>query len=79
MFEPRRLEKEHLDFITDPTTLGRWAGYTLKKRCQMFHRQFGDKRIAVTTLRKLYLRHKIKRKKVRQEKFLPEGTRINFD
>jgi hypothetical protein len=66
-----KLGQEHVDFLTNPQTLERWAGETLKRRTILFHRQFPDKRIAVTSLRRLYLRHNIKRKKVRQEKHMP--------
>ena len=44
----------------------------------MFHRQFTDKRIAVTSLRRLYLKNGVRSKKVRQEKVMPEQTRQNF-
>ena len=44
----------------------------------MFHRQFTDKRIAVTSLRRLYLANGIKRKKLRQEKVLPGRLRADF-
>ena len=44
----------------------------------MFHRRFTDKRIAVTSLRRLYLRHGVKRKKVRQEKAMPARSRNQF-
>ena len=44
----------------------------------MFHRQFTNKRIAVTSLRKLYLRNGIKRKKVRMEKVIPQKLKDNF-
>ena len=43
-----------------------------------FHRQFTDKRIAVTSLRRLYLKHGIKRKKVRQEKTNPWKHRRGY-
>ena len=72
------LGSDHISFLTADNTLERWAGKTLKERCALFHRQFTNKRIAVTTLRRLYLRHKIKRKKVRQQKHLPDNYRANF-
>ena len=50
----------------------------MKKRTIMFHRQFTDKRIAVTSLRRLYLRNRVRCKKVRQEKVMPAQTRQNF-
>ena len=69
-----KLEQHHIDFLTSYETLEEWAGYTLKYRAKLFHRQFTDKRIAVTCLRELYLKHGIKRKKVRQEKHMPESA-----
>ena len=51
----------------------------MKQRTVFFHRQFTDKRIAVTTLRRLYLKHGIKRKKVRQEKSSPWKHRAGFE
>ena len=71
----RKLDPEHIDFLISPITLERWAGLTMKKRTVYFHRKFTNKRIAVTSLRKLYLRHGIKCKKVRQEKVMPQHVR----
>ena len=68
----------HLDFLLSPVTLEQWAGLSLKERTVRFHRRFTDKRIAVTSLRRLYLRNGVKRKKVRQEKAMPLGSRIKF-
>ena len=50
----------------------------MKERCTLFHRKFTDKKIAVTSLRRLYLKNKIKRKKVRQDKYLPPNINKNF-
>lgn len=58
--------------------LEKWSGKTLKERTVLFHRQFPDKRIAITSLRRLYLRFKIKRKRVRQEKVIPQGLRAEY-
>ena len=71
----RLLDQEHYDFLLDPRTLEKWAGFTMKQRTILFHRQFTDKRIAVTSLRRLYLRNGMRCKKVRQEKVMPEQTR----
>ena len=73
-----KLDQEHFEFLMSPDTLKQWAGMTMKMRTTLFHRQFPNKRIAVTSLRRLYLRHKVKRKKVRQEKYLPPGTQQRF-
>ena len=50
----------------------------VKDRCKLFHRKFPNKRIAVTSLRRLYLQHKIKRKKVKQMKQMPAAQLRNF-
>ena len=71
----RKLDQEHIDFLISPITLERWAGLTMKTRTVYFHRKFTNKRIAVTSLRKLYLKHGIKCKKVRQEKVMPLHAR----
>ena len=72
------LDQSHVDYLLNPRTLEQWAGFPLKMRAKLFHRQFTDKRIAVTSLRRLYLKNGIKRKKVRQEKNMPETTRRDF-
>ena len=64
-FPIRKLNQEHIDFLTSDQTLEIWAGKTMLERTVLFHRRFPDKRIAATSLRRLYLAHKIKRKKVR--------------
>ena len=74
----RHLDQEHKDFLLSPITLERWAGLTMKKRTVYFHRKFTNKRIAVTTLRRLYLRNGVKCKKVRQEKVMPVQVRQDF-
>ena len=67
-----------MDFLINPSILEKWAGLTMKQRTVYFHRQFTNKRIAVTSLRRLYLKHGIKCKKVRQEKVMPLRARTNF-
>ena len=74
----RILDQEHLDFLLSRKTLEQWAGFTLQKRAKLFHRRFTDKRIAVTSLRRLYIKNGIKRKKVRQEKNMSEKVQRDF-
>ena len=76
--ESRRLEQQHLEFLLSQETLRLWAGFTLKQRCKLFHRYFINKKIAVTSLRRLYLKHGIKRKAVRQEKVKPQHVLNEF-
>jgi hypothetical protein len=48
-------------------------------RTVLFHRQYPNKRIAVTSLRRLYLKNKVSRKKVRQEKYLPQHVKVQYE
>jgi len=64
----RQLGPEHVHFLISMHTLEQWSGLPMKQRAVLFHRRFTDKRIAVTSLRRLYLRHGIRCKKVRLEK-----------
>ena len=74
----RKLGPEHVDFLTSLHTLEQWSGLTMRQRTVLFHRRFPDKRIAVTSLRRLYLRHGIRRKRVRLEKVMTQRVRRNF-
>ena len=74
----RKLGPEHLRFLTSMHTLEQWSGMTMKQRTILFHRRFTDKRIAITTLRRLYLRHGIRCKKVRLAKTMTQRVRRNF-
>ena len=74
----RKLDPIHIDFLLNPVILEQWCGLTLKQRTVRFHRQFTDKRIAVTSLRRLYLRNGVRRKKVRKEKFMPPTLRERY-
>ncbi len=74
----RKIGPEHVQYLTSMQTLEQWSGLTMKQRTVLFHRRFTDKRIAVTSLRRLYLRHGIRRKKVRLEKVMTQRVRRNF-
>ncbi len=74
----RMLEKLHIDYLINQRTLEQMSGLTMKERAIRFHRLFTDKRIAVTSLRRLYHTHGIKRKKVRQEKPMAGTLRADF-
>ena len=74
----RKLEEEHVAFLLNERVLEQWAGKTMKERTVLFHRRFPDKRIAVTSLRRLYVKHKVRRKRVRHEKVLPPGLRAQY-
>ena len=72
------LSQEHRDFLLKPLTLKQWAGLTLQERTVLFHRRFPDKRISTTSLRRLYLRNGVRRKKVRQVKVRPPVVQIRL-
>ena len=72
------LSQEHRDFLLEPLTLKQWAGLTLQERTVLFHRRFPDKRISTTSLRRLYLRNGVRRKKVRQVKVRPPAVQIRL-
>ena len=74
----RILDQVHIDFLTSQETLKLWAGYTLQERTMLFRERFPGKEIAITSLRKLYNKNRIKRKVVREAKLAPEKTKINF-
>ena len=64
------MKQEHIDFLKDPETLEKWISRSLKERCVLFHRHFGNHRINPTLLRKLYHIYKIKRKKIKFTKLI---------
>ena len=55
------------------------GGINTKATNSTFSQTVPNKRIAVTTLRRLYLKNGIKRKKVRQEKYKPEHILRTFN
>ena len=75
----RFLSPEHLQFLCDPKVLTEWVGLTLKQRCIMFHRHFGNHRINPTLLRKVYQIHKIKKKRVKFVKHIDPIKQIEYE
>jgi hypothetical protein len=63
-----KLSDDHIAFLTDPETLNEWAHASLKERVKRFHRRFGEAKISVSTLRRLYLKNKIKFKFIKRVK-----------
>jgi hypothetical protein len=68
----RKLDQEHIDYLISEHTLEQWAGLTLSERCAKFEHVFKPKRLNETRLRRIYLKHKITRKAVRDMKPIPE-------
>ena len=74
----RKLDDQHFAYLTSEATLEKQAGLTLKERCEVFEHLFPPKRLCATTLRRIYLKHKITRKAVRQLKPLPASKAQDY-
>ena len=75
----RFLKPEHIEFLKSPETLSLWAGKSLKERCLLFHRHFGDHRINITLLRKFYTLYRIKRKKIKLVKKIDPSKDVEYE
>ena len=73
------LDTCHRAFLLSQDTLVRWAGHTVNERVSLFQAKFPDKRISASALRRLYLRHGVRRKEIKVQKLLPASTVQNFD
>ena len=75
----RFLKPEHINFLLHPDTLHNWIGLSLKQRCILFHRHFGNHRINPTLLHKFYLKHKIKKKKIKWVKHINPDKEAEYE
>ena len=64
----RKLNKKNREFLLSPDTLMMWAGMTMKDRIMIFQQKFPEKKISESALRRLYLRHGVRRKEIKAEK-----------
>ena len=58
-----------LNYIIDPKTVQKWAGYTLSERAVLLHRVHPETHIQGNRIGEIYRQHKIKRKVVVIKKF----------
>jgi len=65
-----KLDEQHIEFLTSRDTLKSQVGLSLKLRTLEFKKRFATKRICTTSLRNLYRKHKIKRKKIKVTKLV---------
>jgi hypothetical protein len=67
---PRRskLQPHHIGYLVSPATLEECAHMSLVERSQLFHRRFGEVKISPTTIRRVYLKHRIKFKNIKRGK-----------
>ena len=68
------LGPKHIAYLIAQGTLEAMAGLTMEERTMMFR----PKVIAVTTLRRLYLKHGCMRKNVRQRKTIPPSAILKY-
>jgi len=63
-----KLSQHHIGYLVSPSTLQAQAHLSLFERTLMFHRQFGEVMVSPSTLRRIYLRHKIRFKNIKRGK-----------
>ena len=73
------MKHEHINYLINPDTLELWIGRTLKERCVLFHRHFGNYRINPTLLRKIYQIHKIRNKKIKFVKHIDQNKELEYE
>ena len=63
-----KFTQQHIGYLVSPSTLQESAHLSLAERAQMFHRRFGEKKISPSTIRPIYLKHKIRCKNIKRGK-----------
>jgi hypothetical protein len=63
-----KFTQQHIGYLVSPSTLQESAHLSLAERAQMFHRRFGEKKISPSTIRRIYLKHKIRFKNIKRGK-----------
>ena len=54
--------------LVAPSTLQEFAHLSLAERAELFHRRFGEVKVSPSTIRRIYLRHKIRFKNIKRGK-----------
>ena len=57
--------REQEEYLTNGDTLDRWAGKSLEERVQLFKRRYPGAKTTGYKIRKLYTKHKIRKKLVK--------------
>ena len=63
-----KFKQHHIGYLVSSTTLQESAHLSLVERAQMFHRRFGEVKISPSSIRRIYLRHKIRFKNIKRGK-----------
>jgi hypothetical protein len=62
-----KFTQQYIGYLVSPSKLMKSAHISLAKRSQLFHRQFGEKKISPSTIRRIYFKHKIRFKNIKRE------------
>ena len=63
-----KLTQQHIGYLVAPSTLQESAHLSLAERAELFHRRFGEVKVSPSTIRRIYLRHKIRFKNIKRGK-----------
>ena len=63
-----KFTQQHIGYMVSSSMLQESAHLSLAERAQMFHRRFGEKKISPSTIRRIYLKHKIRFKNIKRGK-----------
>jgi hypothetical protein len=63
-----KFKQHQIGYLVSPSFLQECAHLSLVECAQMFHRRFGEVKISPTTIRRIYLKHKIRFKNIKRGK-----------
>ena len=63
-----KFHQHHIGYLVSSSTLQECAHLSLAERASLFHRRFGEVKISPTTIRRIYLKHKIRFKNIKRGK-----------
>ena len=63
-----KFSQHHIGYLVSSSTLQECTHLSLVERAQMFHRMFGEVKISPSTIRRIYLKHKIRFKNIKRGK-----------
>ena len=63
-----KLTQQQIGYLVAPSTLLESAHLSLAERAHLFHRKFGEAKVSPTTIRRIYLQHRIRFKNIKRGK-----------
>jgi hypothetical protein len=63
-----KFSQHHIGYLVSSSTLQECAHLSLAERATLFHRRYGEVKISPTSIRRIYLRHKIRFKNIKRGK-----------